>query len=178
MSQAQIAGGKINSAEQYPSRGYRLRDFTLPALHGKRVSPSDFRGRSNLVLLFAGRADASCPLLSELWTRYSEINEEYAVMIVVVQGRKDEVLHFAQAVSPPFPVLFDEYGHVHCDFGAADSHGRPAPALYITDRYGEVFGAYRTAAGQPLPTVKEVLNWLEFVNSQCPECEPPEWPLP
>jgi hypothetical protein len=21
------------------------------------------------------------------------------------------------------------------------------------------------------------LDWLEFVNSQCPECEPPEWPL-
>jgi hypothetical protein len=35
---------------------------------------------------------------------------------------------------------------------------------------------YRTRDGQVLPKVAEILSWLEFVNSQCPECDPPEWP--
>lgn len=25
--------------------------------------------------------------------------------------------------------------------------------------------------------VKEILGWLAFVNRQCPECSPPEWPV-
>jgi hypothetical protein len=45
------------------------------------------------------------------------------------------------------------------------------------DRFAEVFGAYRSRDGQSLPTTAEVLSWLEFINSQCPECEPPEWPV-
>ena len=66
---------------------------------------------------------------------------------------------------------------MHREFGAADEAGRPAPAVYITDRYGEVFGSYRSAGGQALPKLEEILDWLAFINSQCPECEPPEWPL-
>ncbi len=177
MSQAQIAGGKINSADQYPSRGYRLRDFSLPSLDGKQVGSSGFRGRSNLVLLFAGRAESKFPLLSEISMRYSELAEEDAKAVAIVQDTREAASQLAQALHLPFSVLVDHDGRVHREFGAADSEGRPAPALYVTDRYGEVFGAFRTAAGQPLPAFDEVLNWLEFVNSQCPECEPPEWPL-
>lgn len=38
-------------------------------------------------------------------------------------------------------------------------------------------GRASAAAGDNLPSVADVLNWLEFVNAQCPECEPPEWPV-
>jgi hypothetical protein len=37
--------------------------------------------------------------------------------------------------------------------------------------------AYRSTAGQGMPLAGEVLHWLAFINSQCPDCEPPEWPL-
>jgi hypothetical protein len=76
----------------------------------------------------------------------------------------------------PFPLFVDEDG-VHRRLGATDSEGEISPALYITDRYGEVFAAYRSTAGQGMPRAGELLNWLAFINSQCPECESPEWPL-
>jgi len=49
--------------------------------------------------------------------------------------------------------------------------------VYITDQFGEVFAVYRTREGQSLPNIADILNWLEFVNAQCPECEAPEWPI-
>ena len=50
-------------------------------------------------------------------------------------------------------------------------------AIYITDRFGEVFAVFRESEKQAMPSVQEILGWLSFVNSQCPECSPPEWPV-
>lgn len=177
MSQAQIAGGAISSPEQYPTRGYRLREFTLISTEGKGIHFSDYRGRRDLVVLLAGKSEPQCALLAELGQYDSQLREEEAQVLAVIQGSRREVAGAAERLVLPFPLFVDEDGSVHRQLGAADSKGRPAPALYITDRYGEVFAAYRSAAGQGLPRAGEVLNWLSFINSQCPECEPPEWPL-
>jgi peroxiredoxin len=74
-------------------------------------------------------------------------------------------------------VLSDGDGRIHREVGASDEQGHAAAAAYVIDRYGEIFAIYRTRDGQALPNAAEILNWLEFVNSQCPECEPPEWPV-
>lgn len=54
--------------------------------------------------------------------------------------------------------------------------GYPAAAIYIADRFGESFAAYRAADGQAMPDVHEIVTWLAFINSQRPECSPLEWP--
>lgn len=177
MSQAQIAGGAISSPGQCPTRGYRLREFTLTSADGKQVHLSDYRGRSDLVMLLAGKAEPACVLLAELGHHYSQLREAEAQVLAVFEGSRQEAAGVAENLVLPFPLFVDEDGSVHRQLGATDSEGRPAPALYITDRYGEVFAAYRSAAGQGLPRADEVLNWLAFINSQCPECEPPDWPL-
>lgn len=43
----------------------------------------------------------------------------------------------------------------------------PSSAIFISDRYGEIFFTARHPV--PLPDVQEVLKWLEFINAQCPE---------
>jgi peroxiredoxin len=43
----------------------------------------------------------------------------------------------------------------------------PKSALFIADRYGEIFFSVRHP--EPLPDAAEVLKWLEFINLQCPE---------
>jgi len=50
---------------------------------------------------------------------------------------------------------------------ARDVYGAPSSAIFITDRYGEIFFSARHP--EPLPDAAEVLKWLEFINSQCPE---------
>src|SRR5438094_97027 len=75
-----------------------------------------------------------------------------------------------------FPVLVDDGAHIHRNVGATDAAGRPAPAVFVTDRFREIFAAYLPGHGAALPGAKEILDWLVFINIQCPECGVPEWP--
>ena len=177
MTQAQTASGTLSPVGQPPQRGYRLRDFELFAVDGRQVRPSDFRAHANLVLIFAGVPATAMNLLEEVAQRKNELQAEEAQVIAIVQATLAVAAELANTLKVQIPLLVDEHGSVHREFGAAAHDGVPAPAIYITDRYGEVFGSFRTAIGQRLPTFHEILSWLSFVNSQCPECESPEWPL-
>lgn len=177
MSQAEIAGGKVTLPNELPSKGHCLRDFTLKAASsGHPVHLSDYRGRANLVLIVDdGRPDTAM-LMSDATRHYAEIKNQEAEILAIVEPSR-----VAQAdqcrISFSYPVLIDESGSIHRQLGAVDSEGHDVAAVYVTDRFGEVFGAYRKAAGQALPDIGNILRWLEFVNAQCPECEPPEWPV-
>ena|ERR1041385_1169280 len=177
MTQAQTASGSLSPVGQPPLRGYRLRDFELFAVDGRKIRPSDFRAQANLVLIFAGTPTMAMNSLKEIAQCNHELQKEESQVIAIVQATEVAASDLANALELPFPLLVDQDGSAHRQFGAADHNGVPAPAIYITDRYGEVFGSFRTAIGQRLPTFHEILSWLSFVNSQCPECESPEWPL-
>ncbi|MFB3917555.1 MAG: redoxin domain-containing protein [Terriglobales bacterium] len=177
MSQAEIAGGQVTAQGELPAKGHRLRDFELMSRDGHRIRLSDYRGRRNLVLVFADEQQATADLLSAMASRYQEFKNWDAEIVVIVQLTSERGGRTKPRLNLPFPVLLDEDGRIHHQVGASDPSGHVAAAVYVTDRYGEVFGAYRTRDSQSLPAVDEVLNWLEFVSSQCPECEPPEWPL-
>ncbi len=155
--------GGAQLSEGPPRRGQLMRDFVLASATGERVSLSDYRGKKNLVVVFTGHERLL--LLQQLAAQQNELSNEQAQVLVVLLGEISD-LHL------PFAVVGDADGTVHAAVGAAAD----APALYITDRFGEVFAAFRTAEGKALPSAAEVLDWLDFVNQQCEECFPPEWP--
>jgi peroxiredoxin len=163
----------VTARNELPSKGRRLRDFELPSAAGRLVRLSDYRSRSNPVLVFADESAGAMQLLQNLAAQHSQIKNEEAEVLVM---RSRELAAEAKQLKLPYPVLADEDGRIHRQVGAIDFEGHDAAALYVTDHFGEVFGVYRTHDGQPLPGVADILKWLEFVNSQCPECEPPEWP--
>ena len=177
MSQAEIAGGQVTGANELPGKGRRLRDFSLRSTVGGEVKLSDYNGRRNLVLIFLDNQPRTLELLSEMAKRYGEFKNWEAEVIAVAQAPCQAAIEINNRPNLPCPVLVDEAGRIHNEVGASDVQGRAAAAIYITDRFGEVFAVYRTAEGEALPKVDDILNWLEFINSQCPECEPPEWPL-
>jgi peroxiredoxin len=76
----------------------------------------------------------------------------------------------------PFPVLADADRRVYNTVGASGAQGVPAAALYITDRFLEVFATWHTGAGEHLPDISDVLSWFTYLDSQCPECTQVEWP--
>jgi peroxiredoxin len=174
MTQAEIAGGTVTPLNELPSKGHRLYDFGLPSALGKKIHLSDYRGRLNLVLIFADDGSKTTKLLAELAREYGGIKGEDAEVLVVVRLSLEKSTELKKRLMLPYPILVDEDGHAHNEVRAT---GRRVPAIYITDQFGEVFGVYRTAEGERLPEVSEILNWLEFVNAQCPECESPEWPV-
>lgn len=176
MSQAEIAAGRVTLPGEMPAKGRRFPDFELTAASGHQVRLSDYRGRSSLVLVFADDQRTMADLLIEMARLYERFKEEESEIIVVEQCARDECARIKEQLKLPFLMLSDGDGHIHREVGASDERGRTAAAVYVTDRYGEVFAVYRTSDGQKLPRASDLLEWLEFVNSQCPECEPPEWP--
>jgi len=176
MSQAEIAGGAVTPPNELPSKGHRLHDFGLMSAIGPIIRLSDYRGRSNLVLIFTDDRSEPKELLSDVARQYPRIKNEESEVLAVMRSSREHAAEAKQQLELPYPVLADEDGFVHREVGAVDLQGRASGAVYITDRFGEVFGLYRTRDGQLLPGVPDILNWLEFINSQCPECEPPEWP--
>lgn len=163
-TQVELAG-RTEGPSFRPDRGQLLRDFTLPSTSGKQVSISQYHGKQNLVLLFATRKD---DLLRRLEASYPAFREEQTEVLAIVKGSIE-----AGASSVPFPVLMDRGGAAH-QLARADGQHR---ALYIADRFGEVFGAFRESDGATIPAVEEIVEQVRFINIQCDECAHPEWPV-
>jgi peroxiredoxin len=178
MLQAEIGSAKVTAAESLPTRGHLMPDFTLSSSDGKQVSLYDYRGRSDLVLFFAGRTKDSTdsPLLSALAKRCGEIAETDSEVVVVLAESVAQADEFMRMIYFPASVLSDPDMRVHKMVGASGAQAIPAAALYITDRFLEVFAVWRTGSGDRLPDITDVLSWLTYLDSQCPECTQIEWP--
>ena len=174
MSQADSTGTTITPVQGYPDRGQLLPDFVLTSSEGEPTQISDYRGRSNLVLALADEPDGG--YLGEMARRHAEFLEEEAKVAAIFQCSWKRARLIKDQQQLPFLVLADGDGTVYRSLGALTPAGKLAPAVYITDRFGETFAAYRTADGQPVPSTDELLEWLRFINRQCPECFPSEWP--
>ncbi len=171
MSQAEIAGGRVSPKGELPRTGYRLRDFALKSLDGDEVRLSDYRGRSNLILIFNARSKDCVALVRDLASQCSNLHEQQAEVLVIVLrgGVRNDLPQL------PFAVLSDTEGTVQADYGL-QSGNDSVSGIFIADRFGELAASYIGPAVANA-TSASILKWLEFVNSQCPECEPPEWPL-
>jgi peroxiredoxin len=149
MTQAELAYGMANGPQARPAKGQLIRDFTLTSTLGQPISLSDYRGRSNLVLVFAAGGDGSPDLkiLAEIAADYARFLDEQTQVLAIMQCTQAKAARIKEEANLPFPLLVDEDGRIHRRAGAADNYGHPAIAIYIADRFGEVFGAYRAAVG-------------------------------
>ena len=133
-----------------------------------------YRGLRNLVIVFAADITEASPvsgLLQQLRLRAAELTAELAQVLVIVTSPQMA----AQHGSIGFPMLLDEGGQIHRALGAGDAAGRLGSAVFVTDRFREIFAAYLPGEGSGLPSAQEILDWLVFINIQCPECGVPEW---
>jgi peroxiredoxin len=176
VKQAEIAGGTLTAPNELPSVGRRLNDIELASVLGPNIALSDYRGRANLVLIAADDGGPTAALAERIARQYAQIKNEDAVVLLILQDSSEAALRKTHDLKIPYPVLIDEDGRIHRELGAIDATGKTGTAVYITDRFGEVFGVYRTGDGTTLPSYEEIVHMLEFVNSQCPECDAPEWP--
>ncbi len=167
-----MGGARLSTGP--PKRGELMHDFVLPSARGERIQLSRYRGRKHLVLVLGGRRERG--LLKDLARRQDALHAEQAQVLASITGTPAQAAQIKTEDELPFPVLADADAGIHRSLGAIGVDGQTAPALYVTDRFGEVFAAFRTSEGQSLPDADDILDWLEFVNQQCEECFPPEWP--
>ena len=49
--------------------------------------------------------------------------------------------------------------------------GLQAPAALVADRWGEIVSVMETSRADELPSSSDLLDWLDYLDRRCPECE-------
>ena len=173
-SQAETAGHLTRGDAARPQKGMVLRDLEVSMADGTPRLLSSVRGTSSLVMIFAGGENLT-RLLPDLCSRKSTLTEHSGRVLVVARNAGQFAAE--SRVQNDFCVfVMDENYELHRALGATDDLQNPIPTIYITDRFGEVFAAFQTSDIASLPSISEIILWLEFIEHQCEECSPPEWP--
>jgi peroxiredoxin len=148
-------------ATQKLQRGAMLSAVYLPEASGQPIGIGDYRRRRSLVLFrihAAGCGDCEARL-RELAAAYHDLAAEKAEVLAIVPGSREEAALLKERLGLPFPVLADTDGWL-AESGAA---------LAVADRFGEIYTAAHAGEGHELPALAAILEWLAFINLQCPE---------
>ena len=71
----------------------------------------------------------------------------------------------------PYPLLSDPEGRTIAECMYWDVvRGAALPSVFVTDRYGTLHYQHMMDETTEIPDLEVVLRWLEFTQSQCPEC--------
>jgi hypothetical protein len=86
--------------------------------------------------------------------------------MAVVAADLDSTRRVAEALELPFTVLADQGGEVT----ARVLGGEGRACLCAADRYGIIYFVEGGSGAADLPPPATILDWLEFIEIQCPEC--------
>ncbi len=120
-------------------------------------------------------------MLREIAARYGEYQQLEAEVLAISADESARLRQLAQELSLPFPVLTDSDGRVTDLYlkqtGPGAETAAPEVAVFVADRWGAIFTRKIAAQEHDLPAEAEIREWLEFIELQCEECFPSEWPL-
>lgn len=140
--------------------GQVLPDLTLPGPAGP-VRLRAFRGRRNLVVAFVCDEAPDRARLRDLAALDLALYEATLVAIApVTPGRAADLARETDAL-----VLADQARETARHF-----LGGTVRALFVTDRWGEVWAWWRGDDLGALPSAAAVRDWLHLIEIQCPEC--------
>lgn len=166
------------------STGHLIPNFRLSAANRLgQVGPWDYKQHRNLVLIFFRTLEClKCKqLLREISEHYGEYQQMEAEVLAISSDEIDCLRQLAQDLALPFPVLSDRGGGVtDLYLKHIEQRGDRAAfeaAIFVADRWGAVFSIRIIEKDHDLPAEAEIRDWLEFIELQCEECFPSEWPL-
>lgn len=174
MARDKIEGLDTGHGGSTGGSGKLFPDATLLTPDGTSVSLDSYRPRWDLVVLMLGAGapeETATQLLNSLADARDEIERESGKVLVVTAN---DPRRSAGEWKWPFLLLVDTDATLHRHMGAVDRSGQPAVALFIMDRYREIFAALRPDRPDWPMSSRDVLRWLQFINIQCPECGAPE----
>ncbi len=93
----------------------------LPAIDGSEFNTATLEGSRYMLSLFRF---ASCPFCNlrvhQLVNRFDEFGEGFTI-VAVFDSPLDDLKHFANGHHAPFPIVADEEGTVHVEYGTTHS---------------------------------------------------------
>jgi hypothetical protein len=114
---------------------------------------ADYRGLVNLVIVFAGENTRA--LLHDMAQQPRQFHNADSQVLVIAPGA-------SEMPETPFTVLIDEQARLLTTLSPA--------CVVIADRYEEIITRYADS-----PSTADVLDYLEYLELQCPECGHIEW---
>jgi peroxiredoxin len=166
------------------SPGRLVPNFRLSAANRDgRLGPWDYKQHRNLVLIFFRSVESGkCrQLLQEIAEHYAEYQAKEAEVLVISTDRIYRLPQLAQDLALPFPVLSDNDGRVTDlylkDIDPVAEKAAFMAAIFVADRWGAIFTSKIVEDDHDLPAEAEIREWLEFIELQCEECFPSEWPV-
>ncbi len=150
-------------------------DFILPAVGGKQVSPRDYKQRANLVIAYLDldRCGKCVDYLRELADNYHVYRELETEVIAVSPQPISDLQSRIGTMGLPFSVLSDEQGQVGRVY-LGDQAGGLVGGIFVTDRFGALRTQVLAQGENDLPNQETILDWLNLIEMECPECGPPD----
>lgn len=157
----------LTSAGQTPMLkvGGQVPLFVLPSAGGGKTGPGALKSKYNMVLVFLDGGPDSSTYLRSLADIYPGILAEHARAMVIISRPLQEVEALTKETQLTLPLLADEGGQTTRRMLGEDGTN----ALCVADRYGQVYFIEAVACVEQLPEVQSALDWLEFIQIQCPE---------
>jgi peroxiredoxin len=129
--------------------------------------------RKNLVILFYHGSECSLcrKKLKRFAESYEELEELRAKILAISSDRLERSEKLSAELGPPCPLLSDPEGSVIGKYTYWGVDRKVAvPSVFVTDRYGTLYYQHIANEITGIPDLAKVLSWLEFIQSQCPEC--------
>ena len=139
-------------------------DFTLKDQHGQDVSPSDFRGRKNLVIVFYPFAFSRVCTgeLCELRDNIADFSDDQTALVAVSCDHMFSLRAFAEHDAISFPLLSDYWPHggVSTAFGIFNEKvGCSGRATFIVDRDGVL----RWQVENEIPNARDIDDYRKIL---------------
>jgi peroxiredoxin len=140
--------------------------FYLPSAAGGQSGPAATRSRYNLVLVFLDNSPQTESYLQSLAAIYPDILKDDAHAIAVTNASQQETQRLATTLALPFTLLADDAGATTERILGPGNHA----GLCVADRYGIIYFVEAASDVSALPPASTVVEWLEYIEIQCPEC--------
>jgi peroxiredoxin len=139
-------------------------DFTLKDQHGQDVSPSDFRGRKNLVIVFYPFAFSRVCTgeLCELRDNIADFSDDQTALVAVSCDHMFSLRAFAEHDAISFPLLSDYWPHgaVSTAFGIFNEKvGCSGRATFVVDRDGVL----RWQVENEIPNARDIDDYRKIL---------------
>jgi peroxiredoxin len=105
--------------------------------------------------------DGSVVHYSNIW--------QHRNLVLVALPRSDDADQYRTDLTARASAFDEQQGT--CVITREAIRGLPAPGLLVADRWGEIVHIVISPEITGLPSVDQLLQWLEAIEYRCPECE-------
>jgi hypothetical protein len=120
--------------------------------------------RGDLVPHFDVRTVGDEPVsYSTIWQRRN------LVLVTLADVACDSCRGYVSELTALFPALGAQ--NTECVITRDPVPGMCSPGVLVADRWGEIVSITEVPDIADLPSPEELLDWVRYVQTQCPECE-------